>query len=238
MRAAPISYSSAKVNKEGKLENFDELLDQRIVQGYGCIWKNINSHQERFHRGAYAKSIKENGPGSGANYEIKFRDEHGRAMGLFDILEEDEIGLFFRTKPLDNVQWADDFLTQVRSGTINNFSNGFKYIFEQGAMKWNEQDKCVEIFKARLFEISGCAIPSDLGTFVLRSDDPEEFIDELEEFIKKIPRPLQLETRKMFARQKALIEPSSQEILERLKESNQPQERKGSIDYNYLTKNL
>lgn len=236
-RAAPIAYSASTVSRDGKLENFNNLLDQRIVEGYGCIWGVKNSHDERFFKGCFARSIKENGPDSGAAYQIKFRDEHGRAMALFEVIEEDEIGLYFRTKPLDDVSWADDCLTQLRSGTINNFSDGFKYIFEDYAIQWNETFQSIDIYEARLFEISAVAVPSDLQTFALRSqDDPEELYELTEDFIKSLPRKNQLEARHLFARHKSLNEQKAQDdSIIALR--NQEPTAKG-LDYNYLLNNL
>lgn len=237
-RAAPIAYSSSVVNEVGQLEKRESLLDQRIVEGYGCIWGNKNLHNERFFKGAFKRSIEENGPISNAAYQIKYRDEHGRAMGLFDELKEDNIGLYFRTKPLDDVSWADDHLTQLKSGTINNFSNGFKYIFDERSMKWNEEEESIDIFNARLFEISGTAIPSDIGTFAIRSLGNEDIFELTEDFIKTLPRQHQLEARRIFAIHKSLSEIEARNInLEDLQQRKQPVEN-GGIDYNYLINKL
>lgn len=212
-RAAAINYGSVAVNDLGQLTERVNLLDQRIVEGYGAIWGVKNTYNERFFKGAFERSIKENGPGSGAAYEIKMRDEHGRAVALFEELREDEIGLYFRTKPLDAVQWADDMLTQMRSGTVNNFSNGFTYVFDAGSLSWNESEESIDVFRARLLEISAVSIPSDMQTFRIRSaDNDETLFDETEQFIKSLPQRLQLEARHLIARHKA---PDGEESLDR-----------------------
>lgn len=236
-RAAPISYSSTTVDIDGKLSERTSLLDQRIVEGYGCIWGQKNEHQERFFKGAFTRSIQENGPQSGAAYQLKFRDEHGRAMGLFEIVKEDEVGLYFRTKPLDDVSWADDFLTQIRSGTINNFSNGFKYIFDDKSTVWNEKNQSIDIFNARLFEVSGVAIPSDMKTFAMRTMDSEDLYELTEDFIKSLPRKNQLEARRIFAYHKSQQEIEAQS--EQAKDLNKRSAvEKNSIDYNYLINSI
>lgn len=231
-RAAALNYSTTTVDKDGNLQSRSELLDKRIVEGYGFIWGSINMHGERFFKGAFTRSIKENGPDSEAAYKIKFRDEHGRAMALFEVLEEDEIGLYFRTKPLDDVSWADDFLTQLRSGTINNFSGGFNYIFERNALEWNDNDECVDIFQARLFEISGVAIPSDMKTFALRSADSDELFELTEDFIKSLPRKNQLEARRIFALHKSQGEIEARN--NNLDDLKKLVPVASGIDYNYL----
>ena len=226
-RSAPINYSSLSVDESGVLQERSALLDQRIVEGYGVIWGNPNEHGEMFVRGSFAKSIKDNGPGSNANYQLKLRDEHGRACALFDVLIEDEIGLYFRTKPLDAVEWCDDLLVQLRSGTINNFSLGFKYLWDK--IQYDEANDCMVILEARLFEISAVAIPSDMATFALRSTETKEtLIDDTETFINKLPITVQLEARKIFAIYKSLseVEPVQVAPLEIPK----PIEKRG-IDY-------
>ena len=218
-RSAPINYSNVSVNQLGQLETRSALLDQRIVEGYGCIWGVRNSHGEIFVRGAFAKSIQEMGPGAQSNYHIKFRDEHGRACALFDTLIEDEIGLYFKTKPLDDVQWANDLLVQLRSGTINNFSNGFRYIWDK--IEYDTENDALVILEARLFEISAVAIPSDLETFACRAaEDPEKLFDDTEEFIITLPRAIQLEARRIFARYTSLKEPVEQRNIPLATEPN------------------
>lgn len=231
-RSAPINYSNVSVNECGELEERAALLDQRIVEGYGCIWGVRNSHGEIFVRGAFAKSIQEMGPGSKSNYHIKFRDEHGRACALFDVLAEDEIGLYFKTKPLDNVQWCDDLLVQLRSGTINNFSNGFKYIWDK--IEYDTENDALVILEARLFEVSAVAIPSDTETFALRSaQDPEILFDDTEKFIITLPHSFQLEARHIFARYNSLKEP-----VEHRKTPLTTEPKAAGIDYSALRAEL
>lgn len=229
-RAAPINYSTLSINDMGELEQRSALLDQRIVEGYGCIWGAENEHGEMFTRGCFAKSIADNGPGSNANFQLKIRDEHGRACALFDVIIEDEIGLYFKTKPLDDVQWANDLLVQLRSGTINNFSVGFKYIWDR--VQWDENNDCMIILEARLFEISAVAIPSDMETYALRSAEAQdELIDEVEDFINTLPKNKQLECRKIIAKYKSLTDSAPPIEAPTVKE---PIEKRG-IDYKALT---
>jgi HK97 family phage prohead protease len=237
-RAAAINYSSVSVNEIGQLTERESLLDKRIVEGYGCIWGKINDHNERHFKGCWARSIRENGPGSGAAYEIKFRDEHGRACALFEELREDDLGLYFRTKPLDDVGWCDDLLVQLRSKTINNFSDGFQYVFSTEAMKWNEADQCIDIFEGKLLEISATAIPSDRSTFAIRSiENADELFDQTEDFIKSLPRKDQLRARHLFALHKS---PTQTAPLEQRNTAPEQGDRPvaNRVDYQYLLNNL
>jgi len=230
--APPIAYTNVVIAERSA------KLDERIVEGYAVIWGKRNSHGEKVVKGAYNKSIKENGPGSDAPYQIKFRDEHGKACALFDELKEDEIGLYFRTKPLDNVPWANDLLTQLKSGTINNFSIGFRFLWDR--LEWDDTDDSMIILEARLLEISAVAIPSDESTFAIRAhEEPEYLQEDTEEFILSLPKSKQLEARKIITRNISLASrqaPSTPVMVKTPKKKRTP--KKSEVDYHYLLKNL
>lgn len=236
-RSLPITLSSLSVTTAGNLEERKNQIRERIISGYGVIWGSINEHKERFVKGAFAKSIKDLGPGTTSAYKIKFTDRHGKSCALFAELIEDEIGLFFRTSPLDKVSWADDLLVQFESGTLNNFSIRFRHMWDK--VEWDEENNCLVIIEARLYEIAGVDIPSDMETYALRSQEEVEYLNEdVEDFIESLPRSKHLDARKIFARCLALansIEP--QTIIDALKAEKKPQEERG-IDLNYLTKNF
>jgi len=231
----PINFRSVATSQYDTPETFTELLDKRIVEGYGVIWGEKNEYGEVVIRGAYDKSIREMGPGSNNTYQIKLRDEHGRGCALMDKLISDDIGLFFRTVPLDNVSWCDDLLVQLRSGTVNNFSVGFKRVWEM--MEYDDTQDAIIIKEARLFEVSACAVPVDLGTFVKRSVEEEELLhEEVEYFIKTLPRAKQLESRKLFTRCMTQIEQEPLEQRQQALKDNVPSKK--GIDINYLLSKL
>lgn len=240
-RSAAINYRGIAVDKSGKLiqdkkESFAELLDKRIVAGYALTWASVNQHREKFIKGAFAKTIRDNGPNSNATYKIKLIDRHGKAVALMATLEEDEIGLYFRSMPLDEVQWADDLLVQLRSGTINNFSIGFGYVWDK--IEYDDENDILIIEEARLFEISAVDVPSDLSSYALRSIDNEEDIeDKIEEFISTLKRSQQLFARRLFSDYKNLLQ---DEPLEQRRKAlkNGKAKRKGKLDYTYIKNNL
>jgi len=196
------------------------------------MWSSKNEHHEKFVKGCWARSIKENGPGSNSNYQIKFRDRHARACSLFDALEEDSQGLHFRTKPLDPVSWADELLVQLRTGTMNNFSNGFKFNWDK--VEYDDKDDCLVVIESRLFEISAVEVPSDMETYAMRSLDRLELNDEIEGFINDLSKSKQLEARDLISR---CMMAGSKEPLDR-KALTERSRSKSGLDYNFLIKNL
>jgi Escherichia/Staphylococcus phage prohead protease len=227
-QALPINH------RETKAEVSQSQLDKRIVEGYGNMWNVRNEHEEKFLKGCWSRSIKDNGPSSNANYQIKFRDRHQKACALFDVLQEDSAGLNFRTKPLDPVPWADDLLIQLRSGTINNFSNGFRFIWDK--VEYDEKDDALVIVEGRLFEISAVEVPSDMETYAIRSIDRLELNEEIEGFINDLSKSKQLEARELISRCMMI---GSQGPLDRKALAERSQEsKKSGLDFNYLIKNL
>jgi HK97 family phage prohead protease len=243
-KAAPINFNAVSVNQYGALENTTDLLNQHIVQGYAVIWGQKNLYDEIFVRGAFANSLNQRGPQSNSNYKIKFLYQHNQQdpLSLFDVLEENETGLFFKTKPLDEVPNAERTVAQIRSGTLNNFSIGWDYIWDK--IEYDEAQDALIVKEANLFEISVVTIPADMSTFAYRSVEQLDTLhDDTEYFIKSLPRNFQLEARNIFARHKALIniEPSESEAQDETTLGNEdkpPIETRCKIDYNYLTKNF
>jgi HK97 family phage prohead protease len=231
----PINYRNLSVNKMGTLTERTSLLDKRIVEGYGAQWTVPNSYGEVFVKGAFSKSIKELGPNATSNYKIKFRDRHCKAMSLFEELKEDDIGLYFKTVPLDQIDQANDLLVQLKSGTINNFSIGFKHVWDQ--VEWDDENDVMINIEARLFEISAVDIPSDMETYAIRSDDDQLYLnDDIEDFISSLPRPKQLEARQIFTR---CMTPAIDESLElRRKELKDKGPELLGLDFNYLISKL
>jgi hypothetical protein len=154
-------------------------------------------------------------------------------------LEERDLGLYFETKPLDPVDSADRVLIQLRSGTLNNYSNGFLPIWDKA--DYDEKTDTIIYKECNLFEISVVGLASDDTTFTVRdlkdfTEQEMNMSDEIEYFIKSLPRKDQLEARTLFARQKSLYEAKPVEPLGQ-KPINE-RSKKPNIDLNYLIENL
>lgn len=225
LRSPYMMRSAPTVVAPNKPEDFLTLLDQRIVRGYSSLWSSKNSHREIFLKGAYAKSIDERGPSSNSAQPIKFLRQHEQSdvLSLFETLEEDDLGLKFRTKPLDPIDSADRVLIQLRSGTLNNYSNGFLPVWDKA--EYDEKEDTIIYREAKLFEISTVGLASDENTFTIRNmaeftEQELNLNDEIEYYIKTLPRALQLEARTLFCRQHTLYESKPQPALEPSTEPN------------------
>ena len=215
LRSRPVNTSLAVDNK-GRLIDLKIRADEteeRIVKGYLTVWNVVDSYETIWTKGCFAKSIRERGPESQSKAKILFLWMHRQdePLGQFRVLQEDSYGLYFEAI-LDNIPQADRCLTQVKSGTINQFSFGFDYIWDK--VEWDEAVDAVRIYEAELYEGSAVSIGSNRETYAIRS--AEDFAvekslldDETENFIKSVPRSRQLELRQLITRHISLasVEP-------------------------------
>jgi len=213
----------------------------RLLKMYFAVWGVKDDYGTRPVKGCFAKSIEERGPASKATYQITALWQHNQSEPLCkpSVLREDEIGLYAEFIPDEGIPTCDRCVIQVRSGTINNGSYGFNYIWDK--MKYNEQDDCIDMYECNLFEISPVTIPSQTGTFAVRGANGEltdKFLEEeTEDLIKQLPRKYHLELRSLINRHITLAQNQPLEQRRTALDTDKPQQGK-KVDYNYLLKNL
>lgn len=240
-RDGHIIHRSIAIDQNGVLVETD--LDKRVIKGYLIKWSNKNHYGEKIIKGACSKSISERGPGSSAKYKITFLWMHDDTdpLSLFATLKEDDYGLYFETLPLDDVPNADRCITQIRSGTLNQFSVGFYYIWDK--IEWDDSDDSLILKEIDLLEGSVVTIGADDGTYAIRSGKMtyEELHDEVDAFINTLPRKDRIPARRLFTLQKSLVatEKTTQSELGKRKPAvEEDRNKKRKININYLTKNL
>lgn len=112
--------------KDCKL-NLKELNQKdRIVEGYFSSFDVKDSDNDIIRRGAFSKSIQENGPASNTK-RIKHLYNHWNAVGVLEKLYEDEFGLGFRSK-IGNHALGNDVLNMYLDGIITEHSIGFQLV--------------------------------------------------------------------------------------------------------------
>lgn len=207
-RSAPVTVSGSYVDKDGKLQMLDFKIeaadDDRTIKGYLAVWGIKDDVGTIAVRGCFSKSIQERGPGSNAKAKIIFLWMHklDEPIGQFTELVEDDYGLRF-TAVLDDVPIAERVLRQIRSGTINQFSYGFRYIWDK--MEYDTDIDAVLMYECELWEGTACTFGSNTETYAIRSKEQldtelEELQEHTEEFIRGVPRSKQLELRQLIAR--------------------------------------
>ena len=104
-------------------ESFKDVdTKQGIVMGYLSAFGNVDSDGDIIQKGAYSKTIQENGPQS-KKPRIKHLLDHDttKAIGVFSVLKEDDYGLYYESKA---GSWSagQDFLKMVNDGLITEHS--------------------------------------------------------------------------------------------------------------------
>lgn len=233
LRANPVTMSGSYVDAAGQLQTVDLKLEvreeDRIVKGYLTVWGVKDTYGTVMVKGCCAKSIRERGPKSTSKQKIAHLWQHeiDNPTGQFLVLEEDDYGLYFEAR-LDDVPIGERELKQIRSGTLNQFSIGFDYVWDK--MEYEEERDAVILHEIELMEGSVVTFGSNEETYALRSladvnEAKELLIEETEDFLKKIPRSLQLELRQLITKHVTLTSATEPEALRKLKQHSEKEEK-------------
>ena len=104
----------------GSVKDVD--LKNRVVTGYLSNFDNKDYDNDIIVKGAFAKTIAER------KDQIFFLNQHNwkQPHGRFDVLREDEKGLYFESTPMiKGVSYSDDALKLYEAGIVNEHSIGF-----------------------------------------------------------------------------------------------------------------
>lgn len=218
---APIHYADFAFEHRAQVSE-----DTRLIKAYFAVWGVPDMIGTVCVRGCFSKSLQERGPQSQAKQKILVLYMHDQKDPLCvpSVLKEDDYGLYGEFSP-DEVPSGDRTVLQVKSGTINQFSFGFNYVWDK--MEYDEQRKVVLMKEADLYEVSPVSIGSNKETFAVRSgytvEQELEFLqEETEEFIKSVPRARQLEVRQLIARHISLSKSEPLEALRKALEDEKP----------------
>lgn len=133
----------------------DMDMKQGIVTGYAASFNTWDSDNDMIMPGAFAKTIKEQGPGS-VQPRIKHLLNHNttQPLALPLVLKEDATGLYYESK-VGTHALAVDFLKMVESGLITEHSIGYgvvrKSVVNPDA-DWREQQ--TQLQELKLWEYS------------------------------------------------------------------------------------
>lgn len=122
--AALIDYKYFNV----EVKNVDET--GRRVSGYFAAFGNKDLAGDIIIKGAFAKSIADRGPGKPNQIAFCWQHNISEPLGYIDVLKEDDYGLYFEAV-IDKFELGDRTLTQLKSGTLKQFSIGFNYIWDK-----------------------------------------------------------------------------------------------------------
>ena len=183
-----------RIGKQFKPFEVKELSfngESRTISGYAAIFNNRDKAGDILLKGCFAKSIQDRGPESQANDKIIMLWQHDQhePIGKISVLTEDEKGLYFEAV-IDDVERGNQAIKQLESGTLNQFSIGYSYVWEK--CEYDQERDAFIVKEVVLYEISvvsiGCNGETEYLGLKSESTDPyEEMKNEIESAIKGLP---------------------------------------------------
>ena len=177
--------------KEFAVKELSYNGESRTISGYAAIFNNRDKAGDILLKGCFAKSIQDRGPESQANDQIIMLWQHDQhePIGKISVLIEDEKGLYFEAV-IDDVERGNQAIKQLESGTLNQFSIGYSYVWEK--CEYDQERDAFIVKEVVLYEISvvsiGCNGETEYLGLKSESTDPyEELKNEIESAIKGLP---------------------------------------------------
>ena len=124
------------IYKDIPAEVKDVDVKRGIVEGYFSTWDIVDAHGDEIAKGAFRKTLQENGPGS-KTPRIHHLWQHSSTHPLYRFIDEgtlfeDNKGLFFRSKP-SRTTYGKDVLLLYEDGVINEHSVGIQVVKSERA---------------------------------------------------------------------------------------------------------
>ena len=124
------------------IDDIDE--ENGIIKGYGSVFGNVDSDGDIILKGAYTKTLQENGS------RVRYCNQHriDQPLGKFTELKEDDYGLYFVAE-IPKTRMGEDVLLLMKNGVITENSVGIMPIVKSMRM-----DGIRELKECKLYEIS------------------------------------------------------------------------------------
>lgn len=223
-----------------ELKDFNIDLGKREVTMAWNAFAFKDDDRDIIVKGAFAKSINERGPQSSTYRKIAYLKFHNYNLPIGPpkkIWEDDKYLL--ATATIDPTPEGDTTLTQYNTGTINQHSIGYKYIWDK--MEYSEVDDAFICKEIELWEGSAVVAGANENTPLLEirgmnsGDHLAQTLEEIEKLLKNVEIKTQYDLRKSISKILALsemTEPGKGSILP-LSPDGEPQKIQ-VIDYDKL----
>lgn len=170
------NYLQNRIGKRFKNFSTKEVQvseDSRTISGYGAVFGNRDKDGDVLVKGCFAKSISDRGPQSQAHDKIIFLWQHDmhEPIGKITELKEDDHGLYFEAE-IDDVERGNQALKQLQSGTLDQFSIGFNYVWDK--CEWDDARESFIVKEVNLHEISVVSIGANGETEFLGMKSAED----------------------------------------------------------------
>ena len=207
--------------------------ESRVVKGYLASFNTKDEASDILLPGCFAKSIQEHGPESSSPQKIIhcWQHDHTSPLGKYLVLREDDKGLYFEAE-FDPIPKANEVLAQYASGTLNQHSIGFWYVWDK--VRYDEERDAFLVGELKLIEGStvtfGCNENTPFMGFGKNITNEQTFdllSVEVSTALKGLDYNKQIEMRKIISKYQSLV--NFEPIKESLK-GNKPSEKITSLN--------
>lgn len=160
----------------GEVIDADEKMG--IVKGYGSIFGNVDSDGDIINKGAYKKTIQENG----SRVKYLYQHDMDKPIGKMVHLEEDEKGLVFEAQ-VPKTRLGMDVIELMKAGVITENSVGILPIQKSMSGQYRE------INEVKLFEVSAVTLAANDQAMIVDvkgNNDPEKIFKRFDSMAKLI----------------------------------------------------
>jgi HK97 family phage prohead protease len=121
-----------------------------VFEGYASVFGVVDQGMDVVERGAFTKSL-----GSGRNVKMLWQHDSAQPIGVFDVMQEDERGLFVQGRLLKGIRQSEEAMVLMRAGAIDSMSIGYRVseATEEGG------GRIRKLMEVELFEISLVTFP-------------------------------------------------------------------------------
>ena len=113
---------------EHKFCRFDAALsvkDGVVIEGYASLFGAVDQGGDVVQSGAYTRSLKSL-EREGRRVKMLWQHDPAQPIGVWDIVREDEKGLFVKGRLLDSVAKAKEAAVLIEAGAIDGLSIGYR----------------------------------------------------------------------------------------------------------------
>ena len=141
--------------------DLDRVEADGVFEGYASLFGKTDLARDAVERGAFAKSLRERGPGG---VRMLFQHDPAEPIGRWEKVAEDARGLLVRGRLATGVTRAREVLELMRGGALDGLSIGFRTV----RAKTDAKSGVRRILEADLWEISVVTFPMLPGARVER----------------------------------------------------------------------
>jgi len=126
------------------------------ITGYGSVFETVDSYREKVAKGAFVASLAELAS-KGRKVPMLWQHRSAEPIGVYDVLREDDRGLYLEGDLLKGVQVAEEARIRAQAGAVTGLSIG--YLVKDSS--YDETSNIRTLKELELLEVSLVTFPAN-----------------------------------------------------------------------------